>query len=214
MFTRGEFEIACKSLAENATIDNPQLKGWTWREHPEYGGLGYLERSSTTTCRSQSTETEEFLEELCEEDAATLDTPSTNFIRIWQSIAYNVSFQMPVFYLSVYTNEGTPFSLPHIVDRTSLLLFRPRRDDGDGGDFEVSKYAIQVPGATMPLVSQGEHPTLGTPCYYLHPCETQGALAELVEADGRTKDDKKAGENTRKLELWLLLVGNAVDLRV
>lgn len=131
---------------------------------------------------------------------------------------------MPVFYFSVHTAEGTPLSLPDIVDRIPLFRFQPRGEDS--GDFKVSKYSIQGPGATLPLVSQGEHPTLGTPCYFLHPCETQGALAELVGADMRSlstpnsvaaedrgNEDGKSSEMRRKLELWLLLVGNAVDLR-
>ncbi|KAF8231848.1 hypothetical protein L208DRAFT_1398182, partial [Tricholoma matsutake] len=24
----------------------------------------------------------------------------------------------------------------------------------------------------IPLLSQGDHPTLGTPCWYLHPCQS------------------------------------------
>jgi len=130
---------------------------------------------------------------------------------------------MPVFYFSVHTDEGSPFSLPDIVDRTSLFIFQPH--SVDAGDFVVTKYSIQAPGATLPLISQGEHPTLGTPCCYLHPCETQVALGELIGEDGQSSAPRRAVEErgeegrkhngiARKLELWLLLVGNAVDLRI
>lgn len=34
MFTRNEFEIACKALEKNMGRESPHLKGWNWREHP------------------------------------------------------------------------------------------------------------------------------------------------------------------------------------
>lgn len=55
----------------------------------------------------------------------------------------------------------------------------------------------------FPLLSQGEHPTLGMPCWYLHPCETAVAVEEIVAEMG-------GGANV--IEGWLLIVGNVVEL--
>ena len=74
---------------------------------------------------------------------------------------------------------------------------------------ERTTFSLQQRGQLFPLLSQGEHPTLGTPCWFFHPCETPTALAELKEA--REQDDSFPG---RTIMLWLLLLGNVVDLRM
>jgi len=56
---------------------------------------------------------------------------------------------------------------------------------------------------SFPLLSQGGHPTLETPCWYLHPCETAKAVEELLS-------EKEPGWNM--IEAWLLIVGNVVEL--
>ena len=72
-------------------------------------------------------------------------------------------------------------------------------------------YALTLPDAPFPLLSQGDHPTLGTPCWYLHPCETRAAVdelfAEAVQAEW-TEDER----HVRWLELWLMVVGSVLRL--
>ena len=74
---------------------------------------------------------------------------------------------------------------------------------------ERTTFSLQQRGQLFPLLSQGEHPTLGTPCWFFHPCETPTALAELKQAG--EQDDSFPG---RTIMLWLLLLGNVVDLRM
>jgi len=69
-----------------------------------------------------------------------------------------------------------------------------------------------APNANFPALSQADHPTLGTPCWYIHPCETPTALRELVDADDRYQGPEE-GRPLRQLELWLLLIGNVMDVR-
>lgn len=60
------------------------------------------------------------------------------------------------------------------------------------------------------MLSQGDHPTLGTPCWYLHPCQTAEVVDELMR-------EVECGEAERPLqwmEAWLMMLGNVVDFRV
>jgi Autophagocytosis associated protein, active-site domain len=71
-----------------------------------------------------------------------------------------------------------------------------------------SGFALTLPDAPFPLLSQGEHPTTGRPCWYLHPCQTDIAVAELVEADSGSETP----QHGRWMELWLMTVGAVVNL--
>lgn len=76
---------------------------------------------------------------------------------------------------------------------------------------DVSSYAITRPESPFPLLSQGEHPDLGIPCWYLHPCQTGAAVDELVvEANkGRGMDEVKFGD--KWLEMWFVVVSAAIN---
>ena len=77
----------------------------------------------------------------------------------------------------------------------------------DFPDSQQTGFAVQIPGQPFPMLTQAEHPISGTPCWSLHPCATQDALGELIKAD-----ETFTGSPTRMLELWLLLVGNIINL--
>ena len=76
---------------------------------------------------------------------------------------------------------------------------------------EANGFALTLPNAPFPLLSQGDHPTLGTPCWYLHPCETGRAVGELLEEVVQESWDEET-RDVRWLELWLLAVSSVVDL--
>ncbi|KAI9357361.1 hypothetical protein DFJ73DRAFT_821554 [Zopfochytrium polystomum] len=63
------------------------------------------------------------------------------------------------------------------------------------------------PSATeTPVISQQDHPHLGLPFYYLHPCTTREFLDSLSangEDDDEGDGDKSAGVAWRHLVLWL-----------
>jgi ubiquitin-like-conjugating enzyme ATG10 len=82
-------------------------------------------------------------------------------------------------------------------DVISTSLFRPFAFGG----VENNGISLTLPASSFPLLSQGDHPTLGTPCWYLHPCETASAVRELLEE-----------EPLNVIEKWMLIVGNVVQL--
>lgn len=58
------------------------------------------------------------------------------------------------------------------------------------------------------MLSQGDHPTLNTPSWYLHPCHTAEVVGEIMkEVDGNVD------RPLRWLEAWLMMLANVVDLR-
>jgi ubiquitin-like-conjugating enzyme ATG10 len=80
---------------------------------------------------------------------------------------------------------------------------------------QVTPFALVQPDALFPLLSQGDHPTLGTPAWFIHPCGTGLAMGELIgeknaEAEGRLEgvDD----EWLNWLETWFVMLGNIVEL--
>lgn len=60
-----------------------------------------------------------------------------------------------------------------------------------------------------PFLSQADHPTLGTPAWFLHPCETEAIVREVLEGT------EKPGERWESawMETWFMVVGSVVDLR-
>lgn len=72
-------------------------------------------------------------------------------------------------------------------------------------------YALSVPDAPFPLLSQGDHPTLGTPCWYLHPCETRTAVNELFREIEQADWDSTT-RDVRWLETWFMTVSGVLAL--
>ena len=103
---------------------------------------------------------------------------------------------------------GSPLSLGRLV-RTNL--FKPDALVGAS----VHATHIEPPrterGAVFPLLSQGGHPTLQIPCWYLHPCETGVAVGELLALGMQSA----AGRRTlcQWLEAWMAMLGTVVNLR-
>jgi len=77
---------------------------------------------------------------------------------------------------------------------------------------EATSFALSFSEAAFPVLSQGDHPTLGSPQWYLHPCETQLAMTELLEAAAAEEGKGEGEEMTRWMEVWFLIVGNVVEL--
>lgn len=91
--------------------------------------------------------------------------------------------------------DGAPLQLDEII-QTSLFRLKPTQSNA----FSLSG----APGS-FPLLSQGDHPSLGIPCWYFHPCETQTAVDEfMAEEPGSSLD--------RWLELWFMIVGSILTL--
>ncbi len=84
-------------------------------------------------------------------------------------------------------------------------------------EIQVTPYALTQPDASFPLLSQGDHPTLGTPSWFIHPCGTACAIGELI---GERKKAEEMPEGMPEvsddwldwLETWFMMIGGIVDL--
>lgn len=110
--------------------------------------------------------------------------------------------------------DGSPLSLGRLVQTNLFQL-----DVLAGASVQeahIEPRASTLPlnqecGAVFPLLSQGEHPTLQIPCWYLHPCETGVAVGELL-----TVALQSAAERMTLcywLEAWMAMLGTVINLR-
>ena len=94
---------------------------------------------------------------------------------------------------------GSPLSLDEIMKSP---LFRPHTlPSADGNTF-----AVTLPDSSLALLSQGDHPTLGTPSWYFHPCHTADVVGEILAELAVGQED-----GLRWLETWFMVLGNIVD---
>lgn len=183
MFLRTQFESACKGYAAKH-----QHKHWSWSS-------GYLSRTSLLH-RSSHTLNDG------DEDPATASPALHDLLTVQQYVVYSPTFRVPTFYFTIHDSTGAPLPLADIV-HSSLFKFPP--------DSETTTFALTLPAASFPLLSQGEHPILGTPCWYLHPCESDAAVSELlseIQQVGWSEEMKLVGW----MEMWFMTVGTVLDV--
>ncbi|KAK2466154.1 hypothetical protein APHAL10511_001796 [Amanita phalloides] len=187
MLSRSEFNAACKAYIAK------RQHAWTWNEHPTWPNFGYMSRSTVHTKRGPQLAQYDEDEQVLDEATASTDMEA---IICEQYVVYSATFQVPTFYFTMNSSQGAPLSLDDILCTT---LLRASAFEGT----ENRGFGLTPPMSSIPLVSQGEHPSLGTPCWYLHPCETAKAVEELVAEKGPGAD---------VIETWLVVVGHAVEL--
>ncbi|KAF5393734.1 hypothetical protein D9757_000099 [Collybiopsis confluens] len=188
MLTRSRFDKACKLYTEL----NPE---WIWNEHPSVSGLGYLSRLATYLGKNIGIDDVE-----TDEATAPVARP---VLTSQQFVVYSATFQVPCFYFTMYHPEGAPLSLDELLSST---LFRSSLVENT----ESTSYALTRQDATFPVLSQGEHPTTERPCWYLHPCETNAAVEEML-AEGKEDDDDDELE-LLWLRRWFVVLSSAVNL--
>ncbi|KAF8974236.1 hypothetical protein BDZ97DRAFT_1639404, partial [Flammula alnicola] len=135
---------------------------------------------------------------------AAAERPERSALTVHEYIVYSASFNVPAFYFTVHDTNGAPSSLVDIL-RTSFFKFKPPIGA------EANAFALTLPPGPFPLLSQGDHPTLGTPCWYFHPCETDAAVGEFmaeVEQAGWNEETRLV----RWIELWVMIVGGVLNL--
>ena len=208
MLSRSDFEPACKALVR-------RLADWQWVDKYPYGYLTRCKHYRHKTARIADAEPED--EELEEDEATARPTSGLEDVISQQYVVYSPGFQVPAFYFTVHNTslwfhsivsdqpiqlhqDGTPLTLDELMDTTLFKFEVPAGSSANG-------YALSLPDAPFPLLSQGDHPTLGTPCWYLHPCETQHAVDELFR-----EVDEIDQTVARWMELWMMTVSSVVDL--
>ncbi|KAI0352700.1 hypothetical protein OH77DRAFT_1484878, partial [Trametes cingulata] len=205
--TRAQFEDACRRYIDaHCAGRHSDVKtfpsGWSWHEHPYVSGLGYLRRTVILP-RSRPAE---------EDDASELSEPLTmndeaasahsgEVLTCRQYVVYSATFEVPTFYFTLHDSSGSPLSLDEVVK--SSLFRRHALPSPDGNTF-----ALTLPDSSLALLSQGDHPTLGTPAWYFHPCHTSEAVGEiLAESGGAGSGD----ELLRWMQVWFMVLSNIVD---
>ncbi|KAI0676834.1 hypothetical protein C8Q78DRAFT_999764 [Trametes maxima] len=207
--TRAQFEHACHRYVETHSCQQSEVKthpsGWLWQEHPYVSGLGYLARTvylprtNEPEAEAETDDATELADSGVSDDESLAASPE-ELLACKQYIVYSPTFEVPAFYFTIHGSSGAPLPLNRITEST---LFRrhalPSAND--------NTFALTLPDTSLALLSQGDHPTLGTPSWYLHPCHTSEAVGEiLAESDGRN------GENgLRWMEVWFMVMGNVVD---
>ncbi|KII94786.1 hypothetical protein PLICRDRAFT_86256 [Plicaturopsis crispa FD-325 SS-3] len=209
--SRSQFETACKLFIEKSPTTSG--KGWTWAEHASVQSLGYMSRRATLFSRPNCGSEEEgdvfeafdaTMQDGLSDDA-TLAVSAISTLNCRQYVVYSSTFQVPAFYFTIHESSGSPLRLVDIV-RTSLFRtgVLPKSD--------ASSFALSSPDSAFPLLSQGDHPTLGTPSWYFHPCETGPAVGEImaeVSVEGWSEEQRLV----RWMEAWFMVLGTVVDLR-
>lgn len=111
-------------------------------------------------------------------------------------------------------SAGTPLSLAQLV-QSPLLHHRSAIPESSTTEVQSILLSPDKPDAApFPLLGQGEHPTLGTPSWYLHPCETSAAIKELLDdiiGDQWDEEDPQRGL-VRWLSTWFMVVGSIIHI--
>lgn len=100
--------------------------------------------------------------------------------------------------------DGSALSLAEVC---RLPLFRSQSLAGD----QIASFSVQSPDSSVTLLSQGDHPTLGTPCWYLHPCNTAAVVGEIM-AEAADPSWAEEARCIRWMEAWLMVIGNIIRL--
>lgn len=97
----------------------------------------------------------------------------------------------------------------------SELLNTPlfRQDSLPNLDDKLATFALVDSSTAFSLLSQGDHPILGTPCWYLHPCRTADMIEEVI-IEGRRDDWSPEEALLRFFETWFMVLGNVIDFRL
>lgn len=217
MFTRSTFEQTCKSFAHR----HPH---WLWVDGPREG-YGYLTRSKSYTGSRKSVSDPLIVDSLIPEtDVIELEDPVTasrrcEEVHVQQFIVFSASFSIPAFYFTVHDSSmrmiihrvtqsnpppaGSPLSLNELVQTAFFRAEVP-------ADASMTPFALNPTSSPFPILSQGDHPTLGTPCWYIHPCEAEKAVGEFMCEVGQSSWTE-AERAVRWMELWLMVVASVVD---
>jgi len=204
-------------------------RGWHWYEHAIYSHLGCMERVVSIKAASAPTASEcsadlelEFEDNIHGgDDSAEGSVDHSGQLLMRQYVTWSATYQIPIFCFSMHDTGGSPVSLDRIYASAFFAKSRgmvgPAPEAGSTALFErasASPNTIATPAPTaFPVIAQGDHPVLGTPCWVFHPCETSAAIQEVLDeiiGDNWTDSD---ADFLKWLETWFMILSGVVDLR-
>ncbi|KAF9519351.1 hypothetical protein BS47DRAFT_1337112, partial [Hydnum rufescens UP504] len=221
--TREQFDAACRSLVEldisgvNGSLSYLPLN-WMWKEHSKYSGFGYLYRTVSFQDRGN---TEPSSSELDNggvedfEDRATIPMMgSSSQISIDQYVVFSNTFRVPSFYFNAYYADGTPLSLLDLVQTSFMRHTVSIPNACTSPSQSILLPQIGEDSVPFPLLTRGDHPTTGAPCWYIHPCETSAAVKELMDEIVGDEWDETNPEKglLRWFGLWFMVLGSVLNL--
>lgn len=122
-----------------------------------------------------------------DESTATSAREKGDLVLVDFHIVYHVIFQTPVLYFRATRVDGTPV----------------RYDPSDA--LHLAGMSTSASGRRTAVVSMEEHPVLGTPFSFLHPCETSAAM-DLLVGEPTQKQQQPQKKAPVYLLAWLSLV--------
>ncbi|KAI8062567.1 autophagocytosis associated protein [Gongronella butleri] len=149
---------------------------WVLKEAP-ITGYTYLQSTHHLTTHKQDEQQEiqglqheageeEWISEH-HDDPAEASTPMAPplLMTIDYHIVFSPSYQVPVLYFDAFFTDGRRLSLDEIYTHVVPHMYQE----------EMQRSPIQAQGA----ITQADHPVVGRPFWYIHPCDTQTLLRTL-----------------------------------
>ncbi|KAG8865395.1 hypothetical protein FRB96_000285 [Tulasnella sp. 330] len=178
VLTRHQFASAAKELVRDQEdkrlkADDPisiLYQGWVWQEHSTYSHLGYLERSVTVYDGLPVDIEDPATDDAVLETLDASEAPSCQSLprfMMQQYVAWSVTYEVPVFYFTLHDSGGAPIPLDRMYNTS---IFRKSRQlaktpkDLTSALFPASSQSDvhEEESVPFPLLSQGDHPVLGT----------------------------------------------------
>ncbi|KAI9012073.1 autophagocytosis associated protein [Phycomyces nitens] len=126
-----------------------------------------------------------------EDDEACGNLVSQRLLTVEHHIVYSATYRVPVLYFVGYHADGAPLSFEEVYDWVVPECYR-----------DSLRLAHT---STQGSLTQTDHPHLGVPAWFLHPCDTSSLMAAV--GAGQL-------EPTRYLVSWLSLMGPVLSCNV
>ncbi|KAJ5615441.1 hypothetical protein N7537_000555 [Penicillium hordei] len=205
---QSEFEGACQDLADRCT--SAQNIGWSIRLLTKPDGTGlritkYVDAPSPLEVPAlEDLETSQDEDPVCRvlapRDVSTCpnSSPQEALVRtkpqpslqIDYDILLSPTYQVPTLYFGLRWDNHGPLGLDEVYQYVVPERYRQ----------ELKSVGV------MGGISMGYHPDSGAPAFFVHPCNTADAMANIADAQSVTPGSY--------LLIWLGLVGHCVNLHV
>jgi len=188
METRLTWNEFCSDISELKNASDTLDDGWLSKGDFSECGRGYLSKIVRRRIAASATAACEDLEDaFLKEDFAEEGTAVSEMVTFEYHLLYSLSFEVPVLYFNAWHSNGSLLDIEQIWDLASVAHKGAVRD---------SKWNA---------VSQQDHPLLGTPFFFFHPCNSANLLGDLTSPDTSCSN---------RILAWLSVVGPILGLRV
>jgi ubiquitin-like-conjugating enzyme ATG10 len=189
------FESECLDIQRRSQALNPNDR-WLWKTlvDPAVKESSYLEggqvRFSTKKFNEDNDIQEDQIEEI--EDPASVTRTQISkgnpaYYVFEYHIVYSTTYRVPVLYFNAYKADSSLLTLDEVWDELQPTEMT-----------EDNKWSF---------ITQGEHPLLGIPFFFIHPCQTQQLMQQIKTMHG---EDNKP----RYLLPWLSVFAPTAGLKL